>query len=124
MDDIYKLVEAVLVHGSMANPQRAPDGWMLDFKKPHPIADILSATVHMNHRTCEFEGSVRFQIRGEDGCHVESFYNLWLAGWTLPLSEWPQTRYRDAMKQARWELRQKTAPKKAPKKPAKRRPRA
>ena len=107
MDDVYKLVEAVLVHACMVNPQR--DGIVLDFKKPYPTADVLSATVHMNHRTCDFEGSVRFQIRGEGHCHVESFYNLWLAGWTLPLSEWPQTRYRDAMKHARYELRQRSA---------------
>jgi len=44
-------------------------------------ARVLFATIHCDHRTGEFSGSVNFHVEGEKSVRIEAFYKMWAAGW-------------------------------------------
>jgi hypothetical protein len=80
MDDIYRLVQAVLIDGRMTRPTRCNS-------KNQPVgewveAEVLDATVTGIHGNGFFNGYVRFVIKGEKYAQDSTFHNLWLQGWT------------------------------------------
>lgn len=79
MDDIYRLVQAVLIDGRMFLPTRVtglvPEG-------PWKEAEILDASVTGDHSNGMFNGYVRYVVKGEKNAQDATFHRLWLEGWT------------------------------------------
>jgi hypothetical protein len=79
MDDVYRLVQAVLIDARMTRPvsfdaKNRPVGpWM--------EAEILNASVVGDHKTGTFNGHVWYRIK--EGMNQDAtFHHLWLEGWT------------------------------------------
>jgi hypothetical protein len=86
MDDIYRLVQAVLVDARMTRPSKynaknLPVGKWIE-------AEILSAVITGDHRTGTFNGQVWYRIKSETAILADgkpqdaTFHTLWLEGWT------------------------------------------
>ncbi len=80
MDDIYRLVQAVLIDGRMTRPtyygtKNQPVGKWREAK-------VLDACVSGNHSNGFFNGYVRFVLDGEEYAQDATFHELWKQGWT------------------------------------------
>ena len=79
MDDVYRLVQAVLIDGRIFLPTRwdgtLPEG-------PWKEAEVLDAAVVGNLRSGSFNGYVRYVVDGESLAKDATFHQLWMEGWT------------------------------------------
>jgi hypothetical protein len=80
MDDIYRLVQAILIDARMTRPSKVD-------LKGRPVgkwieAEVLSVTVSGHHSTGAFNGFVWFKITSDQYAQDATFHRLWLEGWT------------------------------------------
>lgn len=73
MEDTHNLAIAVVTGQSIKLVQQRPAKTL--------IADVLSATLHCEHASGRFQGSVNYQIRGQQYVKIDVFYNMWMIGW-------------------------------------------
>lgn len=78
MDDIYRLIKAVLIDGQMHLPARVrelvPEG-------PWKKADVIDASISYMGSGM-YNGHVRYALEGEKYARDATFHQLWLDGWT------------------------------------------
>jgi|GEM_PF-5149809 len=78
MDDVYRLVKAILIDGQIHQPARVRD---LVPKGPWKKATVLDASVSYMGSGM-YNGHVRYVLDGEKLAHDATFHQLWLDGWT------------------------------------------
>jgi len=71
MDETHALAAAIITGSKI----------QLKLQDKTLVAEVISATIHCNHSTGSFDGSVNFLIEGERYAKIEAFYNMWVQGW-------------------------------------------
>ena len=81
MDDIYRLVRAVLIEGRMTRPKNGFHE-LYPRKGPWEEATVHDASIMGDHRSQWFNGYVRYSIGDENRARDATFHELWKQGWT------------------------------------------